>query len=614
MKINKSKFQTGVHLGLLVIIFILLLMNFRSNLTIYHAGVAERRTVSVELNNAALSISRTIQKEDIGNLAKDQKQEFQEKHNLINLIFLSSHLPGESGGSTEFLLKQATDSMRSATGKADIVALKRSDLKQLIRAHDSEYYYLFPLSGGNRLLMLSRAAPELAYLEESSRTLILVNVVVVILIVVLYLLVFRIILSPFRKIKHQAMKAGRELAGGPDEVEALVDDYRQIVTELKEKEAQLLELNRSIQDKADRLELFNEYLLRSMSSGIIIFDASGRVLSVNRAAGQIIGVDAERCIGQRYDELPGFDAGVFETVRMMLDTDANQSYQEHKVRTTDGKELNLGVTVSSIHDYTSNRVGVSILINDLTEISNLRSEIEGRNRLAALGEMASGLAHQLRNSIGAMAGYAHLVKKRMVKSELETDSIVALEDETREAERLVDRFLSFARPFQFRAETTNVLELVKDVLETFRVRPENKHIRLQVENNLGENMSAKIDGLLVKQALANIIENAINAYDGSPGRIIVRLSVASGMFEIQIQDYGCGIDEEDRGKIFTPFFSSRPSGTGLGLPLAKKIIDLHQGRLTVDSKLGEGAMFTIYLPGERISESTPSPETSAQRL
>lgn len=306
--------------------------------------------------------------------------------------------------------------------------------------------------------------------------------------------------------------------------------------------------------------------------------------------------------------MPSYCGEVFESVGDMLDTGHTQSYRECDMRNPDGRSLSLGVTVSSIHDYTSNRVGASILVNDLTEIKSLRNEVEGRNRLAALGEMAGGLAHQLRNSIGAMAGYAHLVKKRLVENDLKTDSVCALEDEAREAERLVERFLSFARPFDFATEETNIEEMVDDIIETFRVRPENKHIKFRLNSRIATGLRAEIDSLLIKQALANMIENAINAYEGQPGIIELGISSDADIIVFTVQDFGCGIAPENADKIFTPFFSSRPSGTGLGLPLAKKIIDLHQGRLTVSSESGKGTLFTIFLPLACSSSGSGRPE------
>ncbi len=598
MKISKSKFEPAVHLGLLVIIFVLLFMNFRSNLTIYHAGVQKRRTVTVDLNHAALSIGRTVLKEGLASLRNEQEQTFKSAHGLSQVVLLMSTQSSEADITLDQVLRGESDISLAQLQDSGSVILGPSQDRTLIRGSGDEYFYVHRLSqtSGGRLLILSQQVPELAYLEDSSKTLIVVNVVVVLLIIVVYLVLFRLILSPFRKLRRQAIDAGRDVTDHQDDVEAMVEEYQNIIDELKEKESQLLILNEAIQAKADRLELFNQYLLRSMSSAVITVDGDGTIMSVNKATSRIIGIDPDTYVGRKYHQLPEFCAHLFEGVKPMLDSEENESYREHDIEMPDGRVLCLGVTLSSIDDYASSRVGVSILLNDLTEIKSLRGEIEAKNRLVALGEMAGGLAHQLRNSIGAMAGYSHLLKKRLLKHDLEIDSVNALEEEAKEAETLVDRFLHFARPFDFTAEKTDVIELIADVVETFRVRPENAHIEFTVRSSAVEHQWADVDRLLLKQALVNLIENSINAYEGLPGAVDVVCSVESGFLTITVTDQGCGISAEDLDKIFTPFFSSRPSGTGLGLPLTRKIIDLHQGRLMVDSKPKCGTAFTVILP------------------
>ncbi len=598
MMISKRKFEPAVHLGLLVIVFVLLFLNFRSNMTIYHAGAAKQSSVAVQFNNAALSIGRSVQKENIRYLEPDRQHILEQKHRLSSVTLLTSSLSKESPDRLDHLLRLAGESILQLRGTKSADPLSQSDLKNVLRGDGDQYFYLCPVGRGPsaKLLILSQAVPELAYLEDSGRTLILINVIAVSLIVILYFVLFRLILSPFRRIKRQAINAGRDVAGGRDEVEAMVDDYQKIIDELKDKETQLLDLNRAIQEKADRLELFNQYLLQSTSSGVLMIDGDGKLMSMNKAVCSMVRIDPKDYVGRDYVDLPTFCAKILAPVKGMLESDANQSYREHDVVTPDGNILSLGVTVSSIRDYSSSKVGASVFISDLTEIKSLRGEVEARNRLVALGEMAGGLAHQLRNSIGAIAGYGLLVKKRMAKNDLEIDSITALEEEAKEAELLVDRFLKFARPFDLMPEKTGVYDIVDDLMKAFRVRPEISHVDFSVSDSMPVGLMAEIDPLLIKQALANIVENAVNAYDGQPGKVEIILSAEMDSVIIRVRDCGAGIAAENLEKIFTPFYSSRPSGTGLGLPLAKKIIDLHHGRLSVMSSPGEGTTFALTLP------------------
>ncbi|MFQ5453199.1 MAG: ATP-binding protein, partial [Candidatus Zixiibacteriota bacterium] len=433
-------------------------------------------------------------------------------------------------------------------------------------------------------------------LDDASKVILIINIISIIVIALVYFTLYRFILSPFRKIKKQAMDAGRVVPTGEDDVEAMVDEYQKIIGELKEKENELIILNKAIQKKADSLEQFNKYLMKSMSSGIITVNKQGEIMSVNNAAEHILQIDSNNYSGKHFKELFHINVSMVESINIALQNNQNHPYREYVIKVSDSLSLNLGVIISVIHDNTDNPIGASILLNDLTEIKKLRRDLETKTRLVALGEMAGGLAHQLRNSIGAILGYSCLLKKRLLKKNLETGSLDALEEETKEAELLIDRFLQFARPSNFYPQKTNINSLIKEVIEKFKIREDFQYCDFVLNEKNFENTEAEIDSLLIKQALANIIENGVNAYCGQEGAIELNLSTTQDSAIIEIKDFGCGIKEENLDKIFTPFFSSRPSGTGLGLSLAKKIIDLHQGRLSVFSEPERGTSFTIYLP------------------
>ncbi len=594
---NKTKFEQAVHLGLLVIIFILLFLNFRSNLLIYHAYSAERKNTTVRVNSAALSISKTVQKEGLEYFEPDREDELKLKYKLSSISVLSS--PGiAEAGFTAGEWKPENKAGTPVIPEKLRAALLDSRYRELTRGEDSEYFFACAVAtaGEQRILVLSTTLPALAYLEDSSRSLIVVNVVAVLIIMALYIVVFRFILSPFRKIKKQAIDAGRYVEESSDDVEAMVEDYRKIIDELKEKESELLLLNQAIQRKADSLEQFNQYLLGSITSGLIMVDKAGAIVSINDVAGMILGIEPTVYTGRAFTDLPIIGNETSSELESVLQADEIKSYREYDIEFAPDHNLSVGVTVSALNDYTFRKVGAAILINDLTEINRLRKEVEAKKRLAALGEMAGGLAHQLRNSIGAMRGYNHLVKKRLVKNSLPTESIDALDDETREAESLIDRFLSFVRPFDYSPEKCNLHKLLEDLLESYRVRPEFRLIDFSLEPESGEGFYVEADALLIKQAVGNLVENAAISYGDFPGSVEVGIFVEGDRACIRVRDLGSGIPQENLDKIFTPFFSSRPSGTGLGLSLAKKIVDLHDGTLAVDSEVDRGTDFVISLP------------------
>jgi len=331
-----------------------------------------------------------------------------------------------------------------------------------------------------------------------------------------------------------------------------------------------------------------------MNSGLMTVNREGRVVSINAIAGEILDVDAVQFEGAHYWDLLEGNVHLVDAVSRVLDCGKNQAYRETEFTTPAGRRLNLGVTISMIHDHRGAGLGASLLINDLTELSALRRQLESQDRLAALGEMAGGLAHQIRNSLGAVAGYGNLIRKGLARHGLDTEHAEALVQETKEAESMIERFLYFARPLNFQSAPLDVGAMIQELLAGFRVRDDCSAVAFTFRGSSADTIEA--DGLLLKQALTNLLENGVNALNGAPGTVGITVSGAEDRMTIEVADTGCGIDERDANRIFTPFFSTRPSGSGLGLPLVRKIVDLHGGGLTFESQEGRGTTFSISLP------------------
>lgn len=607
MKKSSRKFESEVHLGLLVMVFLLLFLNFTSNYIIYRDREAKRSRVSATMNAAAVAATRMVHGVMPPALTEEQKRKLRQQYDLSTIEVL----PSQPRDNSPAALRQWLSSVSAYFSPELPPEIRRnillSSYQTLVQGEKGEYFYVYPIpsQSGKGMIILAMKAPELAFLDNSARILFIIGVVSIGVIAVLYLLVSRFIFSPFRKIKKQAIDAGRVEEPEADDFEVMIEDYRKIIEELKEKEAKLLELNRMIQQKADSLEQFNQYLLSSITSGIITIDKEGRLLSVNRAAAKILGIEPSQYLHQPYTALFEASSELSEEIRRAVEEGRNMEYQEMEIEMPSGTKLALGVSISTVTDDHRQALGASVLMNDLTELHQLQKELETKNRMAALGEMAGGLAHQLRNSMGAITGYSTLLKKRLQKNGIEVGSITALIQEATETERLVEKFLQFARPLALTPERTSLEQLVSQVIEAFRTRAGYDKVEFSFTSK-GEETVAEVDTLLIKQVLTNLIENAIHAYEGKPGLVEIALKKCDENISrkqrvtsdicLEVKDYGCGIPEEDLDKIFTPFFSSRPSGTGLGLPLARKIIDLHQGSLTVVSEVGKGTTFTITLP------------------
>jgi signal transduction histidine kinase len=267
------------------------------------------------------------------------------------------------------------------------------------------------------------------------------------------------------------------------------------------------------------------------------------------------------------------------------------------------------IITTEVLDHEQHRIGVGVLLSDLTDELVAAEDRARKERLSSLGEMAAGLAHQLRNSLGAIRGFASLVKRRVApENQSHVDQLLA---EGREAEELITRFLVLSRPLELQVVKISVESLLRDAISGFEVRAREQGIDLVC--NTGSDTMMEADPLLLKQAFGNLIDNALlHTTHGGKIQLDLHLSTMESRVEIKIVDSGSGIPAEILPKLFTPFYSTRPSGTGLGLAFVRKVIEMHAGEVQIESQPGEGTTVTISLPvlHPQSAESTPQPEYS----
>jgi signal transduction histidine kinase len=259
----------------------------------------------------------------------------------------------------------------------------------------------------------------------------------------------------------------------------------------------------------------------------------------------------------------------------------------------------IGLTTVPLIDTEHRLLGLLALFTDLTPYRELEARVRELQTLADLGEISAGIAHEFRNSLSTMLGYLKLAK-RAGSTE---DMSASIEKSEREASLLaeaVDRLLAFARPMQIERRAIDLLELTQEVCE--RVAPEDVTLTC-------DGVTARVEGdrSLLVRALDNLVRNAIDSVreKGSGG---VRVTVLDGdAASVRVEDDGVGIEPADIPRLMLPFQSQKPSGYGLGLPLARKIVLLHGGTIRLTGRKGEGAVATIELPSRRVVESSRKP-------
>jgi signal transduction histidine kinase len=238
-------------------------------------------------------------------------------------------------------------------------------------------------------------------------------------------------------------------------------------------------------------------------------------------------------------------------------------------------------------------IGATLLFTDITEIRRLQQQVDLKNRLAAMGEMSAGIAHEFRNSLGAVLGYARLVEKQAAGNEMLRVSAEGIMTEVRNFDAMLGEFLSFARPQRLNKEDCSLGDLVKEALEVLSDEIRRRGARIEVNTETPPPVT--VDRTLMRQALVNLVKNALEAV-GQGGMIRLQEKGLRGRAELWIEDNGPGITEENRKKIFQPFFTTKEGGTGLGLPITQKTILSHQGSLTIKSDREQETVVIVSLP------------------
>lgn len=377
-----------------------------------------------------------------------------------------------------------------------------------------------------------------------------------------------------------------ERAPNVDEQQYLIETFRASIDTLKAQKQELQSLHDAQKVRADDLERITAALTRSLTSGFLAVDPDGNVVDLNTAAREILHAGdaflSGRHLTQAFGE-NGFTSAVLDAVRNR----AAMTRTEVTIETGPARQL-VGLTTVPLIDAEQRFLALLALFTDLTPFRELEARVRELQTLADLGEISAGIAHEFRNSLSTMLGYLKLAR-RAGSAEDMARSIEKSEREAALLAEAVDRLLAFARPMQIERRTIDLLELTQEVCE--RVAPEDVQLTCS-------GVTARVEGdrSLLVRALDNLVRNAIDSVR-EKGSGAVRVLVSDGETpSVRVEDDGVGIDAADVPRLMLPFQSQKPSGYGLGLPLARKIVLLHGGNIRLTGRSGEGAVATVELP------------------
>jgi signal transduction histidine kinase len=364
--------------------------------------------------------------------------------------------------------------------------------------------------------------------------------------------------------------------GGTTEVGFVVDTFHELVAKLKEKERELEVLRKRAEEKAYMIEDYNENILQSVPSGVVSLDDSLRVVKLNASAERILEIRAVEVIGKDCREvLRGFPL------------EGGRGGQT-EYATVSGRRLWLAYSITPLLDAGKSVIGQLLVVTDITELRILEAQAELRKRLSSLGEMAAGIAHELRNPMGVISGYMRLLSNNVDPSL--NGTVEAVSKEVAVMDRIINDFLSFARPLSLECSEVALPELVRECVEGIAGGRDDVKVEVDVEPGL----SVMADEVLLRQAFTNLIRNSLEALEGE-GDIRVRARSEGEMVEVAFSDTGPGVPEAIGEKIFLPFYTTKEKGTGFGLAIVHSIITSHSGSVDVESGEG-GTTFRVRLP------------------
>ena len=368
-----------------------------------------------------------------------------------------------------------------------------------------------------------------------------------------------------------------------------------VIKKLKEQEKELEALHRGERERAQQTERLSEAVTRNMPAGLLLLNAAGLITSANPAAEAALGV--KTLAYRRYTEVLGAGSRLTELIAGCLQEGHTYRREEIEYISPSRELRQLGVTISPIQNNANEITGAICLLSDLTELAALQKQIHMKENLAALGEMSAGIAHEFKNALATISGYAQMIRSEASPgTDLREHGELILQ-QTRSLTHVVTEFLKFARPLNLTEERVSLLPLLDRVrAEVGETQPE---IAITYEGDFGE---VSGDEALLRQAILNLARNAAEAASDNPagGRVTIRGEVdQSGPLpglRVFVTDNGPGIPADALNKIFTPFFTTKPNGTGLGLAIVQKIIVQHGGTIEARNHPLGGAEFVVWLP------------------
>lgn len=348
-----------------------------------------------------------------------------------------------------------------------------------------------------------------------------------------------------------------------------------------------------MQERIEASERLNEQIIASLSSGLLVVTSERTVRTLNPAGRKILGLSGERI---RFDDLLQAAPALAAVVDECLRTGRPVLRRSIQMRHPSGRALYLGITVSPIQNGDDVTGGAICLFTDLSAVVELEEQLRMKDSLARLGELTAGIAHEFRNSLATIHGYGRLLDLERLPEDFRP-YVVGIREETEALRQVVNNFLNFAKPAELTLTPVSLRAVADRAADEIRqdATPLGGEVRVTGEFGVVEG-----DEVLLRQAFSNLCRNALEACveGGTTPRITIEGAIdrEQRVQVMTVTDNGPGVNADMTARMFTPFFTTKKTGIGLGLALVQKIVVTHNGRVTAGNADAGGARITVTLP------------------
>jgi PAS domain S-box-containing protein len=354
----------------------------------------------------------------------------------------------------------------------------------------------------------------------------------------------------------------------------------------------------------ERERVLLAHIMETSADGIVTLDANDQISTWNRGAEHIFGYSEKEILGKHASVLylPGREGmdELAELRRAVERTGFVRSHTGQRVK-RDRTVISTEISTTVIRDEQGRYVGRASIFRDVTERDRIRAEMARRESLAAIGEMAAAVAHEIKNPLAGIGGAVQVIGRAFAAADPRAEVVEEIQSQVRRLDETIRDLLTFARPTVPRYAELEFKGFMDRILSVLGKVPELQPLTVEVD--VPDDLQVTADPQLLENIIVNLLLNAGQAMGGREGRIVVTARGGPEETRITVADEGQGITEEVLAKLFKPFFTTRARGSGLGLTITRKFVEVMGGRIDLETEVGKGSSFTVVLPRHKETRS-----------